>query len=458
MGLANRLSIRSKLVFLLLATSIVSILIIAWQGYQSAREAMNEATYNQLNTLRSAKVQQIDSYFSNISNQVQGFAHNRVVIDAVNEFRTAFHLANRESTTEDQKKLVESFYRKEFIPRLKNRIGGEHEVKHFVPKTAASSYLQYHYIVDNPSEIGKKDTLVKAEKDGSYFAQVHQRYHESLQGLIKQFGYYDLFLIDHETGDIVYSVFKEIDFATNLYDGAFSSSNFSRLIRNVDENKKRNKVKFQDFDLYLPSYGAPAAFAAITIYDGLEVAGILAVQMPIGELNNVLTSNRSWEKSGMGESGEVFVVGRNRLMRSDSRFLEQHRERYLDQLKKIGTPENNIQRIDKLNTTILFQHIAGEAVDRAFGGETGTSQVIDYRGVPVISSYSPLRTYGMDWAILAEMDVNEVNQPVDKFRRKVMVYASVLGIIITLLALIVANYFTRPLHVSSSGIASCWAR
>ena len=163
---------------------------------------------------------------------------NRVVIDAVNEFRTAFHLANRESTTEDQKKLVESFYRKEFIPRLKNRIGGEHEVKHFVPKTAASSYLQYHYIVDNPSEIGKKDTLVKAEKDGSYFAQVHQRYHESLQGLIKQFGYYDLFLIDHETGDIVYSVFKEIDFATNLYDGAFSSSNFSRLIRNVDENKK----------------------------------------------------------------------------------------------------------------------------------------------------------------------------------------------------------------------------
>jgi class 3 adenylate cyclase len=48
---------------------------------------------------------------------------------------------------------------------------------------------------------------------------------------------------------------------------------------------------------------------------------------------------------------------------------------------------------------------------------------------------------------MAEMDVDEVNQPVDKFRRKVMVYASVLGIIITLLALIVANYFTRPLHV-----------
>ena len=51
-----------------------------------------------------------------------------------------------------------------------------------------------------------------------------------------------------------------------------------------------------------------------------------------------------------------------------------------------------------------------------------------------------------DWIILAEMDVEEVNQPVDKFRRTVMVYASVLGIIITLLALLVANYFTKPLH------------
>lgn len=446
MGLANRLSIRSKLVFLLLATSIVSISIIAWQGYQSAREAMNEATYNQLNTLRSAKVQQIDSYFNNISNQVQGFASNRVIIDAVNEFRTAFHLANRESITDDQKKSVENFYRKEFITRLKNRIGGEHEIKYFIPKTTAASYLQYHYLVENPNKIGEKDNLVKAEKDGSYFAQVHERYHESLQGLIKQFGYYDLFLIDAETGDIVYSVFKEIDFVTNLYDGAFSSSNFSRLIKTVNENKVRNEVKFQDFDLYLPSYGAPAAFAAITIYDGLEVAGILAVQMPIGELNNVMTGNRSWEKSGMGESGEVFVVGRNHLMRSDSRFLEQHKERYLQRLKDIGTPEKTIRLIDKLNTTILFQRITGDAVEQAFSGQTGTSQVIDYRGVPVISSYSPLRTYGMDWAIFAEMDVDEVNQPVDEFRRKVMVYASVLGIIITLLALIVANYFTRPLH------------
>ena len=452
MGLTNRLSIRSKLVFLLLSTSIASILIIAWQGNQSAKVALNEAAYDQLSTLRAAKTQQIGSYFDNISNQVQGFADNRIIIDAINEFRTAYHLANRESISQEQQESVGNFYRKSFIPQLKKRIGGEHESKHFIPATTASAYLQYHYLASNPNKVGEKDKLVKAENDTSYYAQVHARYHEGLLGLIKQFGYYDLFLIDHKTGDIVYSVFKEIDFSTNLFDGPFSSSNFSSLIRKVSDNKVRNEVKFQDFDLYVPSYGSPAAFAAITIYDGLEVAGILAVQMPINELNNVMTGNSSWESSGMGKSGEVFVVGRNHLMRTNSRFLEQHKKRYLQRLTNIGTPEKTIHLIDKLNTTILFQSIYGEAIDKAFSGQTGTSQVIDYRGIPVISAYAPLRTHGMDWAILAEMDVEEVNLPVDQFRHNVMVVASVLGIIITLLALLVASYFTRPLHTLVSAI------
>ncbi|MEE9302526.1 MAG: adenylate/guanylate cyclase domain-containing protein [Thiotrichaceae bacterium] len=446
MGLTNNLSIRSKLVLLLLLTSIFSIMIIAWQGYRSANDALSEATYNQLNTLRAAKTQQVASYFKNIENQVLGFAENRVVIEALNEFRTAFHLANRESLSEGETIELENYYRKEFIPRLNERIGGKPEVNHFLPKTGAAAYLQYHYIAVNANKVGEKATLIKAKKDEGYFAQVHERYHESLYGLIKQFGYYDLFLIDHETGNIIYTVHKETDFATNLNKGPYASSNFARLIERIRENKKRGDVKFQDFDIYFPSYGAPAAFVAITVYDGLDVAGILAVQVPSKELNNAMTSNHDWSNNGMGETGEVYLVGRNHLMRTDSRFLKQHRERYLKQLKKIGTPPETIKLIDKHDTTILFQTVNAKSVDLALAGKTGTQEVIDYRGVPVMSAFAPLRTHGMDWIILAEMDMAEINQPIDKFRRNVMVAATVLGVIITLLALYAAHYFTRPIH------------
>ena len=298
----------------------------------------------------------------------------------------------------------------------------------------------------NPNKVGKKSALTKAEKDESYYAQVHERYHESLCSLIKLFGYYDLFLIDHETWDVMYSVHKQADFTSNLNHGPYSSSNFSRRIKQVNENKKRGNVKYQDFDIYMPSYGAPSAFSAITVYDGLDMAGILAVQIPSKELNNTMTSNHNWENNGMGETGEVFLVGRNHLMRTDSRFLTQHPKRYLERLKKIGTPPENIELIEKLNTTILFQPVNTETVDLVLTGKTGTKEVIDYRGIPVVSTYAHLRTHGMDWIILAEMDKSEINQPIETFRRNVMVSATVLGVIITLLALVAANYFTRPIH------------
>ena len=446
MGFTNNLSIRSKLVLLLLLTSLLSIMIIAWQGYRSAKDALSEATFNQLNTLRAAKVQQVNSYFHSIEGQILGFADNRIVVEAISEFRTAFHLANREAVGDGGNVKLDEYYRKEFLPRLAERTGKVSEVKNYIPTFGAAAYLQYHYLADNPNKIGEKEKLIKAEKDKSYYAQVHERYHEGLLKLIKQFGYYDLFLIDHETGDVIYTAYKETDFATNLKKGPFASSNFSRLVNRVNQHKERGKFEFQDFEVYTPSYGAPAAFVAITIYDGLEVVGILALQISSKELNNAMTSDHNWENNGMGETGEVYLVGRNHLMRTDSRFLTQHRDRYLKNLKGIGTPEEKIKLIDKLDTTILFQEVNAKTVDLALSGKTGTKEAIDYRGVPVMSAYAPLRTHGMDWIILAEMDMAEINRPIDKFRRNVMVAATVLGVIITLLALFAANYFTKPIH------------
>ncbi len=452
MSFGGRLSIRSKLVILLLLASFVSIGVVGYQGFRSARDALNEAIYNELTTLRAAKTQQVQAYFSDIHDQVLAFAENRTIIEALNEFRTAYHLAERESISEPQRQQLAEYYRSEFVPRLKDRMGGEPEVKHYLPGDAAAAWLQYHYIAANPNKVGHKDELMRAPGDNGYYAQVHERYHESLRSLIKKFGYYDLFLIDPESGDIIYSVFKETDFATSMQHGPYASSNFARLVKEVMRTRERGRVRFQDYDIYIPSYGAPAAFVAVTVFDGREIAGILALQVPSDELNNVMTSNREWESSGMGETGEVYLVGRNHLMRSDSRFLLQDREHYLQMLRDIGMPADEIQRIEKNNTTILFQPVHGETVDLALSGKTGTQEVVDYRGVPVMSAYAPLRVHGMDWVILSEMDIAEVNRPIDRFRRNVMVSATILGVVITLLAMVLASYITRPIHALVAGM------
>ena len=452
MNLTGHLSIRSKLVALLLLASFISTGVIGYLGYRSGKDALTEAIYNQLTTLRALKTQQVQAAFSNSHDQILAFAENRSIVDAVSEFRTAYRLAARESLSETEKIALSTYYRNDFIPRLKMRQGGEPEVKHYLPETSAATYLQYHYLAANPHDTGKKDELILAAGDGGYYAQVHERYHESLRSLLKKFGYYDLFLLDHETGDILYSVFKETDFATSLTRGPYASSSFASLIKEVMRTRERGKVSFQDFDVYAPSYSAPAAFAAVTVYDGKDIVGILALQLSAHKLNQLMTSNQQWESSGMGKTGEVYLVGRNRLMRSDSRFLLQDRERYLERLRNIGMSGAEIARIDKLNTTILSQPVHGETVDLALSGKSGIREITDYRGVPVMSAYAPLRTQGLDWVILSEMDIAEINIPIDKFRRQVLVTASILGVVLTLLALLAASYITRPIQALVAGL------
>jgi methyl-accepting chemotaxis protein len=43
-----------------------------------------------------------------------------------------------------------------------------------------------------------------------------------VRNYLEKFGYYDIFLVDPETGDIVYSVFKELDYSTSLIDGPYA--------------------------------------------------------------------------------------------------------------------------------------------------------------------------------------------------------------------------------------------
>jgi len=63
----------------------------------------------------------------------------------------------------------------------------------------------------------------------------------------QEFGFYDVFLIS-DTGDVVYSVFKEIDFGTSLTTGPFKDSGLAKAFTNSLNN---DGVSFTDFSLYI---------------------------------------------------------------------------------------------------------------------------------------------------------------------------------------------------------------
>jgi hypothetical protein len=124
---------------------------------------------------------------------------------------------------------------------------------------------------------------------------------------VARFGYYDMFLINSQ-GQIVYTVFKETDYATNLETGPYRDSNLAKLVREVIASKRRGFTQLVDFAAYAPSYGLPASFIAAPIYDGSALVGVLAFQMPVDEINRVMTGNQQWQADGLGRCDSGGIV------------------------------------------------------------------------------------------------------------------------------------------------------
>jgi class 3 adenylate cyclase len=440
----NSLSIKSKLIMMLLAVSSGSILVTAYIGYRSGQANLTDRVFSQLTSVRASKAYQIESYFKTVRSHTQTLSESPGVIAAMQEFTAAYRQLETVPVPEKSDQKLAAYYRDEFLVRLAKAEGGSPVLQSYIPKTAAERYLQYHYIAENPNPVGKK-LLLDDPKDGSAYSKFHSRYHPIFRNIVQKFGYYDMFLIDPQ-GTVVYTVFKETDFTTNYGSGPYKISNLAKLNTAVQAAKQRDYAKIIDFEAYGPSYGAPAAFIAAPIFNKSELVGVLAFQLPADEINNVMTGTGNWESDGLGKTGETYLVGRDALMRSISRFLVQDPEGYTESLRATGVKDDDINRISQYSTSILQQSVRTNAVASALIGKQGTQITNDYRGVPVLSSYAPLQIEGLDWVILSEMNLSEAYAPIDSFGRQILISATLLMLLITLLAMALAYLFVKPIN------------
>ena len=196
---------------------------------------------------------------------------------------------------------------------------------------------------------------------------------------MEQYGFYDIFLIDLESGDVVYTVFKEVDFATNLNNGPYSRSNLAEAFRKASNLGSEDAPALVDFACYGPSYEAPASFMASPIFDGDRKVGVLAIQMPIDRVNLAMNVGKV-----LGEKGEAYLVATDRLPRSDSKLDIENRT----MAKAFLNPSTGM--------------LKSKAIDLAMNGESGVMQDVNYLGTPSISAYVPIDVFGLKWAVITE--------------------------------------------------------
>ena len=444
MSFFNKLGIQSKLLSLVLLVSLLSILTTGLVSYISGRNSMTEAAYNQLTGLRNARAQAIETLFSTLQEHVLTMSYQSMVIDAIKEFKPAVQKLNDSKLTPTQMQQLKNYYAKEFIPKLKQNVGGNPTVATYFPPTAAPQYLKYYYTATNPYP--KDRAKLNNPGDGSDYSRIHEKFHNRFRVITQAFDYYDLYLIDIETGVVLYSVSKELDLGTNLKTGPFSDSALAKVYEAVRKSRDPDFVTMTDFELYKGSYGKPSAFVGTTVFDGDKFTGALVLQVPSDRIDAIMNANQKWEQVGLGKTGETTLVGQDNLLRSTTRFFLQDPETYYKTLEKQGVSADKIALMKTAKTPILIQQAKTLGIQNALSGKTGMDFYTDYRGVPVLGSYQPIKLANSDWALIAKMDQDEIFKGIYDLARNILITAAVLIPLITLFSIWLAKSFLTPIR------------
>ncbi len=442
-------SIRTKLLLIFLLIGVLSIAATGVLFYLETSSTLTRTRFNHLTSIRETKKSQIETYFDQVRNQIITFSEDKMIIDAMKQFKTAFHSIKKNNVFANTQILsyastVSGYYENEYHTRLNSNVQDKREIEQYLPDDDRAIILQYHYIANNPNPTGSKDILEMAA-DGSQYSHIHSQYHPVIRDYRKRFGYYDIFLVDVETGHIIYSVFKEVDYATSLLTGPYKNTNFARVFRDARNASNQQFTKLVDFEFYDPSYAEPASFIASPIYDGDKKIGVLVFQVPMDEINRVMTGNYNWKNEGLGESGETYIAGSDYRMRNDSRFVIEEPDRYFELLENIGTGKEIINMMKLHSTSILFQEIRTEAVEDALNGNADTKIIDDYRGVPVLSSYVPLSIEDVNWVILSEIDKKEALSALDVIRNKIIFITLIISPLIVFIVYLISKNITKPI-------------
>jgi len=422
--------IRERIVYNAIFVSIIAVIIAAivvgGLSYRRAKNAIYQQVEDKLLVLRNIKTDQITNYLETISKQNVSFSNNLTVVQALKDFSTTFpnYLIEYEAKANniEFKKDVINLYLRSYAQNYAKLNGGlVFNVSKFLNYIDETSFaLQYNYILKNPNPINEKDKL-DFSNDGTSYSQKHKQHHESLRKFKERFGLKDIILVDID-GNVVYTVNKEIDFTTSLVTGPYAFDAVGLVYKKAVNFSSTEDFLISDFAPHLPAYDMPASFIASPVFDGEKKIGVLIFQLDVSKINQIMTSNQDWDKIGLGNTGESYLIAKDNTMRSMSRFFLENSDDYFKQLKKAGYSSDQLAVMRAQNTSIGIQAINTKASSQLAENKSGSGSYVDYRKQKVIGSYAPFRFNTLQWSVICEIDESEALASIKQLSFKIKIY------------------------------------
>ncbi len=232
------------------------------------------------------------------------------------------------------------------------------------------------------------------------------------------YGFPDLYLIGAD-GFIFYSVQHLTDFQTNLSSGPYRNSGLADVVSKVLKTKK---MVVSDYSPYEPAGNKPTAFMAKpVIHEGIEF--IVAFQIPSTHLDEIVGLKKI--KGEKIESAQSFLIGQDKLWRTESEFAQKY---------KVKSTRFNQKAA--MNTPIVAE---------ALNGKSGARKTVNNIGVDVLSAWTPFKFKGINWALVSEVDLKEVNGPITNLLKTTIMLLVVAFIAIVMISLAVSKGITQPI-------------
>lgn len=375
-------SIRAKLLIAFITIDLLLVASIGGLSYFTARNALRNEALAGIEALRAARSEQINLWFSDRQRDLQALAADPKV----------------------------AIFAKAAIDSLDDSVDADDKREKNLQAIAAA--YRFHPELDDAG-------------DSSIYSTIHIRAHDFYQQLLEINNYTDILIISLN-GDVVYSVSKGNDFATNVLDPPDNA--LAVPFQQVINANRADFVTFTDITFYEP-VNKPVVFFAAPLFNRGSLVSVLVLELPIDNLNTLLNL-----RDGLGKTGETFIVGDDFLFRSDSRFL--------NLLGVETTILNNAVQVDT------------DASRAALGGSTDTRIITSYRGVPVLSAWKPLVLQpssaddqnGIIWALVVEKEISEVEEPARDLLLSILLLLVLVSIGVFVFSYFISSQISNPLR------------
>ena len=429
---------------MLLATSILSALVVGFVGYTSGKNALQNAAFNLLTQVRESRAREITSFFDQLKNSLVIYTRGSTAIEAVQGFIAGFDALKSSMITPAQETALDDYYSNTFIKGLEGNTGNTSDPAGFVPTDPAQKYLQANYTA--PSTSFDESIKVDDAGDGSAWSATHAQYHDYFRELVDRFQFEDALLLD-TNGNVVYSAYSGADLGTNVETGPYRDSNLADAYKDAMASNAVDFVELTDYARYQPSYGVPTAWAVSPIgSDGVVVRGAGSATADHRDQRRDDRLRRAGRLRGWATPARpTWPAPTSRCDRYPAWCWRIRR----NSLRKPSRPVRIRQwptRRPGCKGTVLLQTTSTEAVQNAAKGQSGTIIADDYLGQEALVAYAPLQIEGLRWVIVAKIDAAEAFQPVTDFTRNLIIATVAMIVLVCLASLILAQIFVRPVR------------